>query len=60
MGESCGSVFLDQRFQALLQEKLGSELERLPASSLNQMMENFIDTIKVSYERVFITLLTSV
>ncbi|KAG2176262.1 hypothetical protein INT43_005496 [Umbelopsis isabellina] len=52
MGESCGSIFLDQRFQALLEEKLGSELERLPPSSLNQMMDNFIDTIKPEFDGV--------
>lgn len=48
MGESCGSIFLDQRFQALLEEKLGGELDRISTNSMAQMMESFIDTIKVS------------
>jgi hypothetical protein len=57
MGESCGSVFLDQRFQSLLEDKLGPELERLPPSSLNQMMDSFIDTIKVSNEPSYLNTL---
>lgn len=48
MGESCGSTFLDQRFQALLEEKLGGEIENVSLNSMTQMMEKFIETIKVS------------
>jgi len=50
MGESCGSIFLDQRFQALLEEKLGGELDRISTNSMAQMMESFIDTIKREFD----------
>lgn len=51
MGESCGSIFLDQRFETLLQEKLGTEISKVSANSMMKMMDQFIDSIKVSQSR---------
>lgn len=48
MGESCGSIFLDQRFETLLQEQLGTEISKVSANSMMKMMDQFIDSIKVN------------
>ncbi|KAI8580626.1 hypothetical protein K450DRAFT_236526 [Umbelopsis ramanniana AG] len=50
MGESCGSIFLDQRFETLLREKLGEEIINVSANSMLKMMDQFIDSIKPEFD----------
>ncbi|KAI8874717.1 hypothetical protein K501DRAFT_204149, partial [Backusella circina FSU 941] len=55
VGESCGSVFLDHRFMALITKKLGGgggggNTEHLSSLSLNSLLEQFIDMIKPEFD----------
>ncbi|CEG78260.1 hypothetical protein RMATCC62417_12896 [Rhizopus microsporus] len=50
MGESCGSVFLDYNFRALLEEKLGDQVKDLPPATINNLMDQFIDNIKPEFD----------
>lgn len=50
IGESCGSVFLDQKFKILMQEKLGEQVKTLPAAALNNLMDQFVDNIKPEFD----------
>ncbi|KAF7727820.1 hypothetical protein EC973_007051 [Apophysomyces ossiformis] len=50
IGESCGSVFLDDQFRQLLREKLGPQADSLPATVMNNMMDQFIDNIKPEFD----------
>ncbi|KAI8973362.1 hypothetical protein BDF20DRAFT_907002 [Mycotypha africana] len=50
MGESCGSVFLDENFRLLLQEKLSEQYDKIPAAALNNLMEQFVDNIKPEFD----------
>ncbi|KAG0165276.1 hypothetical protein DFQ28_008964 [Apophysomyces sp. BC1034] len=50
LGESCGSVFLDDKFRQLLREKLGVQADTLPVTVMNNMMEQFIDNIKPEFD----------
>ncbi|KAG2191590.1 hypothetical protein INT46_008889 [Mucor plumbeus] len=50
IGESCGSVFLDQKFKILMQEKLGEQAKTLPAAALNNLMDQFVDNIKPEFD----------
>ncbi|KAG1473960.1 hypothetical protein G6F56_000646 [Rhizopus delemar] len=50
IGESCGSVFLDENFKALLKEKLGEQVEHLPPAAKNSLMDQFIDNIKPEFD----------
>lgn len=53
IGESCGSVFLDERYKDLLHERLGAQvLEDLPAREMNDLMDQFIDNIKPEFDGV--------
>lgn len=48
MGESCGSVFLDYNFKALMEEKLGGQ--KVPSSAMYNLMDQFIDNIKPEFD----------
>lgn len=50
IGESCGSVFLDEKFKALMQEKLGDQAKTLPAAAMNNLMDQFVDNIKPEFD----------
>lgn len=50
MGESCGSVFLDHNFRLLMQEKLGAQMQSLPAAAMNNLMDQFVDNIKPEFD----------
>lgn len=50
IGESCGSVFLDHNFRALIEEKLGLQVKRLPAAAINSLMDQFVDNIKPEFD----------
>lgn len=53
IGESCGSVFLDERYKDLLRERLGTEvIDGLPPREMNDLMEQFIDNIKPEFDGV--------
>ncbi|KAI9271871.1 hypothetical protein BDA99DRAFT_459670 [Phascolomyces articulosus] len=50
MGESCGSVFLDNGFLELLKTKLGAKvMSKVTPREMNSMMGYFIDTIKPEF-----------
>ncbi|KAI9253529.1 hypothetical protein BDA99DRAFT_563105 [Phascolomyces articulosus] len=50
IGESCGSVFLDDLFHELLKTKLGTNvMSKINAREMYTMMEYFIDTIKPQF-----------
>ncbi|KAI9271915.1 hypothetical protein BDA99DRAFT_433576 [Phascolomyces articulosus] len=50
MGESCGSVFLDKRFQKLLETKLGKVvMSKITPRDMSTMMDYFIDTVKPQF-----------
>ncbi|KAI9250223.1 hypothetical protein BDA99DRAFT_608518 [Phascolomyces articulosus] len=50
IGESCGSVFLDDQFRELLKAKLGKNvMSRVSPRDMYTMMEYFIDTIKPQF-----------
>jgi hypothetical protein len=48
LGESCGSMFLDEHFSRLLLEKLGGQ--PLPKSALRIMVDQFVDSIKPEFD----------
>lgn len=50
MGESCGSVFLDHNFKLLIEEKLGDQVNDLPAAAMNNLMDQFVDNIKPEFD----------
>lgn len=50
IGESCGSVFLDHNFEALMKEKLGEQYKTLPAAAMNNLMDQFVDNIKPEFD----------
>ncbi|KAG1100023.1 hypothetical protein G6F42_017735 [Rhizopus arrhizus] len=50
IGESCGSVFLDEKFKLLMQEKLGDQAKTLPAAAMNNLMDQFVDNIKPEFD----------
>jgi hypothetical protein len=50
IGESCGSVFLDHNFRALMAEKLGDQVKSLPAAAMNNLMDQFVDNIKPEFD----------
>ena len=50
IGESCGSVFLDHNFEALIKEKLGEQAVNLPAAAKNNLMDQFIDNMKPEFD----------
>jgi hypothetical protein len=50
MGESCGSVFLDHKFMALMTKKLGGNTDNLPGVALNNLLDQFIDNIKPEFD----------
>ncbi|KAI9271861.1 hypothetical protein BDA99DRAFT_433353 [Phascolomyces articulosus] len=53
MGASCGSVFLDHRYQELLQSKLGDKImSKINPRELYTMMENFTGAIKPEFNGV--------
>ncbi|KAI9271862.1 hypothetical protein BDA99DRAFT_557068 [Phascolomyces articulosus] len=53
MGESCGSVFLDNLYRELIEAKLGIRvMSKINPRELNGMMEFFIDTIKSEFNGV--------
>ena len=64
MGESCGSIFLDDRYHELLQSKLGAHvMSKIQPREMNDLMEQFIDTIKPEFDGVddhYVTLPRSV
>ncbi|KAI7855560.1 hypothetical protein BDC45DRAFT_604795 [Circinella umbellata] len=64
MGESCGSVFLDDRYHELLQSKLGAHvMSKIQPREMNDLMEQFIDSIKPEFDGVddhYVTLPRSV
>ncbi|KAI9271876.1 hypothetical protein BDA99DRAFT_569640 [Phascolomyces articulosus] len=53
IGESCGSVFLDDRFYTLLQQKLGDEaMNKMNQRELNGVLNQFIDNVKPDFDGV--------
>ncbi|KAI9265077.1 hypothetical protein BDA99DRAFT_536569 [Phascolomyces articulosus] len=51
MGESCGSVFLDNNFHELLKTKLGIHvMDKITPREMNTMMDYFIETIKPEFD----------
>lgn len=63
IGESCGSVFLDEKFKLLMQEKLGDQAKTLPAAAMNNLMDQFVDNIKPEFDGLddqYITLPVSI
>ncbi|CAO3593034.1 unnamed protein product [Absidia cylindrospora] len=50
LGESCGSMFLDDNFSRLLQEKLGDQAQTLPSVAVRNMIDQFVDTIKPDFD----------
>ncbi|KAI9271872.1 hypothetical protein BDA99DRAFT_602595 [Phascolomyces articulosus] len=51
IGESCGGVFLDERFYELLQRKLGMRaMNKLKAREVSDLMDTFIDKIKPAFD----------
>ncbi|KAI9271848.1 hypothetical protein BDA99DRAFT_569620 [Phascolomyces articulosus] len=52
-GESCGSIFLDDRFRKLLKSKLGEQvMSNISPRELYNMMESFSDAIKPEFNGV--------
>ncbi|KAI9271875.1 hypothetical protein BDA99DRAFT_602599 [Phascolomyces articulosus] len=52
-GESCGSVFLDRRFQELLKKKLGSKvMNKITEREMYGMVKSFINSIKPEFNGV--------
>ncbi|KAH8555385.1 hypothetical protein BGW37DRAFT_134929 [Umbelopsis sp. PMI_123] len=49
-GESCGSIFLDNRFEVLLREKLGRQITNVSTTSMMRMMQKFIESIKPEFD----------
>ena len=64
LGESCGSVFLDQRYKDLLEQKLGEVvMNKIPPREMNDLMDQFIDNIKPEFDGIddhYVTLPRSV
>ncbi|KAI9271857.1 hypothetical protein BDA99DRAFT_433705 [Phascolomyces articulosus] len=64
MGESCGSVFLDDRYNELLRAKLGTDvINKIYPREMDDLMSQFIDTIKPEFDGVtdqYVTLPRSV
>ncbi|KAI9277266.1 hypothetical protein BDA99DRAFT_430181 [Phascolomyces articulosus] len=53
MGESCGSVFLDNHYRELLEAKLGTKLmSKITQREMNGMMEYFLGTVKPEFNGV--------
>lgn len=53
VGACCGSVYLDMRYRELLEEKVGKEtLANTPAREINDLMDQFIDTIKPEFDGI--------
>ncbi|KAI9278974.1 hypothetical protein BDA99DRAFT_429418 [Phascolomyces articulosus] len=53
MGESCGSVFLDERYRELLKKKFGKyATSKINDREMNTMMEQFINDIKPEFNEV--------
>lgn len=51
IGESCGSVFLDERYRTWLVQTLGQEImDQLPPREMNDLMDQFIDVIKPEFD----------
>lgn len=50
IGESCGSIFLDNKFKALMEEKLGQQFETLPPATMNHLMDQFVHNIKPEFD----------
>ncbi|KAI8081779.1 uncharacterized protein BX664DRAFT_286040 [Halteromyces radiatus] len=50
MGESCGSMFLDENFSILLQSKLGRQANNLPNAAVRNMIDQFVDIIKPEFD----------
>ncbi|KAI8340001.1 hypothetical protein BC941DRAFT_419156 [Chlamydoabsidia padenii] len=48
MGESCGSMFLDDQFSRLLQEKLGNQV--VSKAAMRTMVDQFVDSIKPEFD----------
>ncbi|KAF9585711.1 Heat shock 70 kDa protein 12A [Lunasporangiospora selenospora] len=49
-GASCGSIFLDQNFKRLVQEKFSSQGVTLEPKPLNKIVENFVEHVKPIFE----------
>lgn len=64
IGESCGSVFLDDRYLQLLRRKLGDQIvDKIPPRAMSDLMDQFIDNIKPEFDGVddhYVTLPRSV
>ncbi|KAI9271856.1 hypothetical protein BDA99DRAFT_501175 [Phascolomyces articulosus] len=64
MGESCGSIFLDDRYHELLEKKIGAHvMSKIQPREMNDLMDQFIDTIKPEFDGVddhYVTLPRSV
>ncbi|KAI9271858.1 hypothetical protein BDA99DRAFT_306633 [Phascolomyces articulosus] len=51
MGESCGSVFLDEHFLELLKTKLGTRvMNKIYQREINELTNQFVDTIKPEFD----------
>ncbi|KAI9250132.1 hypothetical protein BDA99DRAFT_564104 [Phascolomyces articulosus] len=51
IGESCGSIFLDERYRELLEAKLGAHvMSKVTPREMGTMMDYFIDTIKPEFK----------
>ncbi|KAI7884680.1 hypothetical protein K492DRAFT_221324 [Lichtheimia hyalospora FSU 10163] len=51
IGESCGSVFLDERYRTWLIQTLGQDIiDQLPPREMNDLMDQFIDVIKPEFD----------
>ncbi|KAI9496191.1 hypothetical protein BDB00DRAFT_809414 [Zychaea mexicana] len=64
MGESCGSVFLDDKYHDLLEAKLGTHvMSKIQPREMNDLMDQFIDSIKPEFDGIddhYVTLPRSV
>ncbi|OZJ04227.1 hypothetical protein BZG36_02962 [Bifiguratus adelaidae] len=49
-GESCGSVFLDERFRDMLKRKFGDQFSNISQSAMDNMLDQFINQIKPEFD----------
>ncbi|KAI9315669.1 hypothetical protein BX666DRAFT_1878862 [Dichotomocladium elegans] len=64
LGESCGSVFLDEQYKAWLTRQLGQDImDAIPPREVADLMDQFIDIIKPEFDGIddqYVTLPRSV
>lgn len=49
-GQSCGSTFLDLNFRKLIEKKFRGQLDKIPQSAMDSMIDQFVDMIKPEFD----------